>query len=273
MLKMSPFLTFLLYCLFVSFTIYYLTKDKLDEKSRYILIAVLILPYVFMDQADSFTNIVKENMETFTPVNRESFTPENQIINPDQPTITKIDQPKIVLNQNEKVENLKALEEINTKRRLAEEENIRRKVEEEENIRRRKLEEENSKKTFTLEEVQKLLKSQENKNKNIIVENYGSVYDGNVKPSYNEDASFTNQALKPLGQNGNGFTNEWDHDYILLNTDKWAPALNPPPVCKTEKTCPVCPNLTTGYPTMLREFDSTRRITAPIKANTPSMNA
>ena len=48
MLKMSPFLSFLLYCLFVSFTVYYLTKDKLDEKSRYMLIAVLILPYILL---------------------------------------------------------------------------------------------------------------------------------------------------------------------------------------------------------------------------------
>jgi hypothetical protein len=50
MLKMSPFLTFLLYCMFVGFSVYYLTKDSLDEKSRYILIGVLILPYIFMDQ-------------------------------------------------------------------------------------------------------------------------------------------------------------------------------------------------------------------------------
>ena len=48
MLKMSPFITFLLYCVFISFTTYYLTKDKLDETSRYILIGVLILPYIFI---------------------------------------------------------------------------------------------------------------------------------------------------------------------------------------------------------------------------------
>ena len=60
MLKMSPFITFLLYCLFVSFTIYYLTKDKLDETSRYMLIGVLILPYVFMDQSETFNNLSED---------------------------------------------------------------------------------------------------------------------------------------------------------------------------------------------------------------------
>ena len=98
------------------------------------------------------------------------------------------------------------------------------------------------------------------------------MHNGDPELKYNDDETFEDQSLKPLGKNGNGFTNEWDHNYILLNTDKWAPSLKPPPVCKTEKKCPVCPNLTSGYPLMLRDFDSSRRITAPINANIKSMN-
>jgi hypothetical protein len=131
---------------------------------------------------------------------------------------------------------------------------------------------ESSKKTFTVEEVQELLNRVNNKKDEPLIENYGSMYNGDPLKTYNEDATFTSQLLKPLGENGNGFTNEWDHDYILLNTDKWGPALNPPPVCKTEKTCPVCPNMTTGYPLMVRDFDSSRRVTPPIKADITSMN-
>jgi hypothetical protein len=236
MLKMSPFITFLLYCLFVSFTIYYLTKDKLDETSRYMLIGVLILPYIFMDQSESFSNIFKEKFEN------QDLYPEPLVPRPMPRPVTKqiIEQPKITLNEDEKVENLKAIEAV-----------------------------ENNKKMFTSQEIQNLIKDFNNKK---IIEDYGSVYTGEVEKTYNEDEKFTDQLLKPLGENGNGLTNAWDHDYILLNTDKWSPALNPPPVCKSEQSCPVCPNLTTGYPLMVRDFDTTRRITAPIKADVSSMN-
>ena len=78
--------------------------------------------------------------------------------------------------------------------------------------------------------------------------------------------------LEPLGQNGDGFTNSWDQDYTILNTHKWAPSLNPPPVCKAEKECPVCPSITSGYPLSLKEYDSSIKITAPINADLASMN-
>jgi hypothetical protein len=232
MLKMSPFLTFLLYCLFIGFTVYYLTKDRLDEQSRYVLIGVLILPYVFMDQFSHFSNVDSTELVT-EPVKepvKESFKQE---------PVKKLTPPKVEIKQ-------KGLEHFSQDTKP-------------------------EKKLYTLEEVQKLLNSV--KNEKPVIENYGSVYNGNVTPEYDETANFTSQLYKPLGENGNGFTNAWDHDYILLNTDKWGPALNPPPVCKTEKQCPVCPNLTSGYPLMLRDFDSTRKITPPVEFNSPSLNA
>ena len=253
MLKMSPFLTFLLYCLFISFTIYYLTKDKLDETSRYMLIGVLILPYIFMDQSESFSTMIKENIENYSPI--ESNQPN---VNHSESILNKLEQPKINLNQNEKVINLKIIEEENNRKKIQEENKIK------------KLADEIKKKTFTFDEVKSLLNSINKNNKTL--EKYGSMYTGNVLNEYNENDTFTSQLLKPLGENGNGLTNKWDHDYILLNTDKWGPALNPPPVCKTEKTCPVCPNLTTGYPLMVRDFDNTRRITPPIEADIKQMN-
>jgi hypothetical protein len=60
---------------------------------------------------------------------------------------------------------------------------------------------------------------------------------------------------------------------LLLNTYKWGPSLNPPPVCVTDKKCPVCPSLTSGYPLSLKDFDSSRKVTSGISANTPAMNA
>ena len=115
MLKMSPFLTFLLYCMFVGFSVYYLTKDNLDEKSRYILIGVLILPYIFMDQISHFSNSdsTNENIKTVEPTQFQNEHYSNFNVN-------KTEQPKIVLNENEKVENIKAIEEINNKKKLKE---------------------------------------------------------------------------------------------------------------------------------------------------------
>jgi hypothetical protein len=246
MLKMSPFLTFLLYCLFVGFCVYYLTKDKLDEQSRYILIGVLILPYIFMDQFANFSNVDVDTVQTVT---NETYSNVKQ----------RVEQPKIELSENERVENKKVVEEMK---------NIQSKKEEEKSSSKNNL--------FTLQEVQKLLNSVRNetpKQQVLIKEKFASMYNGKPPVKYNDDESFTDQSLKPLGENGNGLTNTWDHDYILLNTDKWAPALKPTPVCKTEKICPVCPNLTSGYPLMLRDFDSSRRVTPPINADIPSMNS
>ena len=255
MLKMSPFLTFLLYCMFVGFSVYYLTKDNLDENSRYILIGVLILPYIFMDQLSHFNqdNSIESNITIDT-------VPKN--IQHPQENYSNFAQPKIELNNNEKVENLKILEEIKKKELALKEQ--------QERLKQERLKQE--KQTFTLEEVQKLLNSVKKETPKVI-ENYGSAYNGDVEEKYNEDNTFTDQSLNPLGENGNGLTNAWDHDYILLNTDKWAPALKPTPVCKAEKTCPVCPNMTSGYPLMLRDFNDSRKVTPPIEANTPSMNA
>jgi hypothetical protein len=70
---------------------------------------------------------------------------------------------------------------------------------------------------------------------------------------------FNAKNMKSLGEG----LQSWDKDYVILNTDKWAPSFNPPPVCKTEKSCPVCPNVQAGYArnyTTLREFNSSKKI-------------
>ena len=69
------------------------------------------------------------------------------------------------------------------------------------------------------------------------------------------------------------FTNEWKNDYALLNTDKWRPPINSGIYkCKTEKICPVCPTLTTGYPTLVKDFDIARKILPPDLINVDYIN-
>lgn len=59
-----------------------------------------------------------------------------------------------------------------------------------------------------------------------------------------------------------------EYGYTFLRSTQWYP--NPPaaPVCVAEKKCPVCPLYTTGTPVDLKEWDSTRRVTAPDNINT-----
>ena len=71
----------------------------------------------------------------------------------------------------------------------------------------------------------------------------------------------------PLGEG----IQEWENDYALLNTDKWAPSFNPPPHCKNEKNMvEVNPSLKVGYAknyTTLKDFNSSRRVMNPDNIN------
>ena len=78
--------------------------------------------------------------------------------------------------------------------------------------------------------------------------------------------TFNPKRMRPLGEG----LQEWKNDYVILNTDKWAPALVDPPVCKKEKSCPVCPNMSYGYAkqyTTLADFNSSRKVKGPDDIN------
>ena len=77
---------------------------------------------------------------------------------------------------------------------------------------------------------------------------------------------FNTHNMRPLGEG----LQSWKNDYIILNTDKWAPAQNPPPVCKTEKKCPVCPHVSAGFAknyTTLKDFNPSRKVMGPDNIN------
>jgi hypothetical protein len=83
--------------------------------------------------------------------------------------------------------------------------------------------------------------------------------------------TFNKKNMKPIGDG----LQDWKNDYVLLNTDKWAPALNPAPVCKTEKKCPICPNMSAGYAktySTLKDFNSSRKIMPPDTINVDYIN-
>jgi len=266
MLQLTDLFKFAIYCIFVIFTVNYITHDKISQNSRYILIVLLILPYLFMDQFTNYTN-VSNNTENFAPIGNTSI--ENAPIgNAPIGNRFNIKQPSINLNEIVPIENNNALEEIKIKKEIE----TKKEIEIKKEIETKKL---LNKETFTVDEVQKLLNLVKS---NKVVEHLDAtttdyVYNLNPKNNLNNitNADYEKN-LQPLGQNGEGFTNEWDQDYILLNTTKWAPSLRPPPVCKQEKECPVCPSITSGYPLNLKEFNSSRKITPPVNADLVQMN-
>jgi hypothetical protein len=70
-------------------------------------------------------------------------------------------------------------------------------------------------------------------------------------------------------QLGEGYhSRDFEYGYSFLPPDKWYPEPPHPPVCVSEKRCPVCPTYTTGVPADVKEWDSTRRITGPYHVNT-----
>lgn len=61
---------------------------------------------------------------------------------------------------------------------------------------------------------------------------------------------------------------DWEYGDSFLPPEKWYPTPPFPPVCVSEKRCPVCPTYTTGTPVDVKEWDSSRRITQPDGINT-----
>ena len=79
---------------------------------------------------------------------------------------------------------------------------------------------------------------------------------------------YSAEEMEKLGTYDASFSNKWDQDYVLLNTDKWAPKFNHGMYkCKVEKKCPVCPNLEKGKYIPLKEFDQARKILPPDQMN------
>lgn len=63
-------------------------------------------------------------------------------------------------------------------------------------------------------------------------------------------------------------SHDYEYGYSFMPPEKWYPQPPRPPVCVTEKRCPVCPTYTNGAPIDVKEFHSSRRVTPPDMINT-----
>ena len=59
----------------------------------------------------------------------------------------------------------------------------------------------------------------------------------------------------------------WENGSSYLPPAQWFPVPPHPPVCVTEKVCPVCPTFTNGTDVSLKEWNQSRRISPPDNIN------
>lgn len=80
------------------------------------------------------------------------------------------------------------------------------------------------------------------------------------------DLPYTDYHHIPLGDTYK--PSEFEYGYSFLPPEKWYPTPPFPPVCVSEKRCPVCPVFTTGTPIDVKEWNTSRKVTQPAGINT-----
>jgi hypothetical protein len=67
-------------------------------------------------------------------------------------------------------------------------------------------------------------------------------------------------------------SHDYEYGYSFIPPEKWYPQPARPPICVTEKRCPVVPMYANGAPLDVKEFHYSRRITPPDMINTNVVN-
>nr|QBK88850.1 MAG: hypothetical protein LCMiAC01_05320 [Mimivirus LCMiAC01] len=63
-------------------------------------------------------------------------------------------------------------------------------------------------------------------------------------------------------------SHDYEYGWSFLPPEKWYPQPPRPPICVTEKRCPICPIYTKGTPVDAKEWHSSRRVHPPDMINT-----
>lgn len=87
----------------------------------------------------------------------------------------------------------------------------------------------------------------------------------NVKGLVNSEYQYSDYNTLPLSDKLGNMDHEYG--YTFLPPANWYPVPPHPPVCVTEKKCPVCPVFTNGTNVELKHWDESRRITQPDNIN------
>lgn len=90
-----------------------------------------------------------------------------------------------------------------------------------------------------------------------------------IKANYKYDMKYDNgNPLNtiPLGEN------PYKNDYVYLPPSNWLKPFERPPVCVTDKKCPVCPGYTTGTNAELLTYEDSNHIVPPINIDVQYIN-
>ena len=80
------------------------------------------------------------------------------------------------------------------------------------------------------------------------------------------DMRYNDYNTLPMG--GDLDNKAYEQGYSFLPPSKWYPTPPHPPICVSEKSCPVCPIFTTGAPLDVKEWNEASRISPPDNINT-----
>jgi len=113
--------------------------------------------------------------------------------------------------------------------------------------------EENKKINSTKEYKQKINK----KYKDFLDVKTSNKYDKHTDMNY---SIYTKNQTEPLGKFSKDFTNDFDHGFSYLQTDKWKPPEYDNTVCKIESKCDYCEEDYEGYPVDVSKWNYSRKI-------------
>lgn len=91
----------------------------------------------------------------------------------------------------------------------------------------------------------------------------------NIKSGYQYDMKYDQGNplnTQPLGQK------LYDNEYTYLPPSNWMRPFERPPVCVTDKRCPVCPALTEGTNSNLLEYEEAENLVGPVNINANYVN-
>ena len=92
-------------------------------------------------------------------------------------------------------------------------------------------------------------------------EGRGEQNDRVIKGTLENELPYTDYNHLPVGA---GYkSHKYEYGYSFLPPEKWYPQPPRPPVCVTNRRCPVAPSFAQGTPVDVKEFHSARRITPP----------
>jgi len=87
--------------------------------------------------------------------------------------------------------------------------------------------------------------------------NASNQYDKHSDMNYSK---YSERQTEPLGKFSKDFTNNFDHGFSYLKTDKWKPPQYDNTVCKIEKKCDYCEEDYEGYPVDVSKWNYSRKI-------------